>query len=260
MSNLSSLIDADSAYLLPEYKQKWRNLTLSTQPINIHQARTAVERAYQFLGYSKPSLLFFASPFAALPILVDLRVSGQFGQLLHDLRESYFDLYFQAMFNVHHAMYTTYPERERLYNRYMSWEHIRELLSKVYKQLIFKKITATLSPENSAQALRRLSHKLLPLNCCGNYCSGKIELWSGALDFSISVLGYGTPRQWEQWQIIKTLILSSGWIFALEGIALVCARPITLNLNQEDVFQSEKKAVIAYADGVCIYTESSPAE
>ncbi|GEM_PF-6779745 len=87
MNDLSSLIESDAAYLLPQYKRQWRNLTLSTHPINIHQARVAVEKAYDFLGYSKPLLLFFPSPFAAVPTLVDLSVSGQFGGQLDDLRE-----------------------------------------------------------------------------------------------------------------------------------------------------------------------------
>lgn len=55
--------DSESALILPAYIEKyvlkWRNLALSTQPLNFDQAKAAVENAYAKIGKDKPLVVFF---------------------------------------------------------------------------------------------------------------------------------------------------------------------------------------------------------
>lgn len=241
-------IDLESAFLLPRYINKWRDLALSTQPINLVEAKTAVENAYVEIGKEKPSVLFFPSPFSALPVLIDIQLSGQFGQLLDSLNDLYFESYFQEMFKVHHYM----KDRDRVISKHVGWELIRRNLNQVYNHLLRRKISSQFQVDQTGvkPQLRLLRQELFPLNCYGNYCSGKIELWSGAVDFCINVLGCGDSRQW---QLIESLIQACGWIFPLDGLALVCARPTRLSVDGEDRLHNESEPALQYADGYSFY-------
>jgi len=242
-------IDSESALLLAAYTNKWRALALSTQPINLEQAKTAVENVYANIGKEKPSVLFFPSPFSALSVLIDLQLSGQFGQLLNILNDLYFEPYFQEMFKVHHYM----KDQERIFSKYAWWESIRQKLNQIYRHQFLRKISTQFQVDQTVlkQQLRLSKQELFPLNCYGNYCSGKIELWSGAVDFCIKVLGYGNVRQW---QLIESLIQGCGWIFPLDGLALVCARPTRLSVDVDDRLHNESEPALQYSDGYSFYS------
>jgi hypothetical protein len=242
-------IDSESALLLAAYTHKWRALALSTQPINLEQAKTAVENVYANIGKGKPSVLFCPSPFSALSVLIDLQLSGQFGQLLNILNDLYFEPYFQEMFKVHHYM----KDQERIFSKYAWWESIRQKLNQIYRHQFLRKISTQFQVDQTIlkQQLRLSRQELFPLNCYGNYCSGKIELWSGAVDFCIKVLGCGNFRQW---QLIESLIQACGWIFPLDGLALVCARPTRLSVDVDDRLHTESGPALQYSDGYSFYS------
>ncbi|NEQ22758.1 MAG: hypothetical protein F6K28_26980, partial [Microcoleus sp. SIO2G3] len=48
--------------LIPFYQDKWRNIALSTEPINRKKATSAVKEAYALMGLSEPKILFIDSP------------------------------------------------------------------------------------------------------------------------------------------------------------------------------------------------------
>lgn len=247
--------DSESTLLPPvyieKYMQKWRDLALSTQALNLTQAQTAVENAYAEIGKEKPSVLFFASPFSAISVLIDLQLSQQFGGLLNSLNDLYFEPYFQEMFEVYFRK-ITYQNRLYIYHKHAWWESVRRQLNLFYRCQIHRKIATQLHGDRflHKQILRITSKELRPLNCYGNYSSGKIELWSGAVDFCIKVLACGDSRQW---QLIESLIQSCGWIFPLDGIALICARPTKLLIDTDDLLHAENEPALQYADGYGFY-------
>jgi hypothetical protein len=240
-------IDSESALLLPAYIDKWQNLTLSTQPIDLVQAKTAVENAYIEIEQEKPAVLLFPSPFAVLPFLIDLQLSGQCVQPLTFLTTLYFDPYFKEMFKVHYLIRQT-----ELYAQYFWWELIRSNLNHIYHHQLRRKINTQFQGDHMLiqQHVGLLREELFPLNCYGNYCSGKIELWSGAIDFCITVLGHGNSQQW---QLIESLIQSCGWIFPYSGLALVCARPTKVSVDMYGSLHAESEPALQYADGYSFY-------
>ncbi|MBV6626916.1 MAG: hypothetical protein KI793_28920 [Rivularia sp. (in: Bacteria)] len=52
--------------LIPEYQQKWKNIYLSTEPIQHNRAKAAVQGAYAVMGKPEPEVIFCSSPRAAL--------------------------------------------------------------------------------------------------------------------------------------------------------------------------------------------------
>jgi hypothetical protein len=158
------------------------------------------------------------------------------------------------MFEVNHYMMRQEGIREQVYAKYLWWESIRrDYLNQIYHHQLRRKINAQFQGEQTLiqQHLRLLKQDLFPLNCYGNYCSGKIELWSGAVDFCIRVLGCGNSRQW---QLIESLIQSCGWIFPFNGLALLCARPTKISVDMNDRLHAENEPALQYADGYGFYS------
>ncbi|NQE38266.1 hypothetical protein [Microcoleus asticus] len=52
--------------LIPVYREKWRAIALSTEPIYRQKATEAVKAAYALLGKKPPLILFSDIPYAAL--------------------------------------------------------------------------------------------------------------------------------------------------------------------------------------------------
>jgi hypothetical protein len=53
--------------------------------------------------------------------------------------------------------------------------------------------------------------------------------------------------------LIESLIQSCGWIFPLDGIALICARPTKLSVDMDDLLHAENEPALQYADGYGFY-------
>lgn len=56
-----SQITSEQQALIPVYRNKWRSLLLSTQPLNQEKATTTVKQFYRTLGKKDPQVNFFAS-------------------------------------------------------------------------------------------------------------------------------------------------------------------------------------------------------
>ena len=49
--------------LIPFYQEKWRNIALSTEPIDRQKVTSAVKKAYALIGLSVPEIIFIDSPY-----------------------------------------------------------------------------------------------------------------------------------------------------------------------------------------------------
>lgn len=65
MSLIEKLTPEQEA-LIPVYREKWRAIALSTEPINRQKATEAVKTAYAAIGKQEPAIVFVDSPFSAL--------------------------------------------------------------------------------------------------------------------------------------------------------------------------------------------------
>ncbi|WP_199295039.1 MULTISPECIES: hypothetical protein [unclassified Trichocoleus] len=51
--------------LIPIYRDKWRNIAYSTEPIDREKAAEAVKEAYNLIALSEPKIIFCDSPYTA---------------------------------------------------------------------------------------------------------------------------------------------------------------------------------------------------
>jgi hypothetical protein len=63
--------------LIPVIREKWRQIALSTEPINRQKVTQAVNAAYALIGEKEPKLLFFDSPYTAVNTVVCLVLNKQ---------------------------------------------------------------------------------------------------------------------------------------------------------------------------------------
>lgn len=52
--------------LIPEYQEKWKRISLTTQPIEKVRAAAAIKGVYAVMGKPEPNVVFCSSPRAAL--------------------------------------------------------------------------------------------------------------------------------------------------------------------------------------------------
>lgn len=255
MTDIISKLTPEQKALIPIYMEKWERIILSTKPIDYQKATEAIKVAYATVGRKKPVIIFCSSPFAALSRIIEIQLSIQFGERLEALIDLYFDPYFQEMFKINYEIQKLYTSLNNGYYSLwdlMGWQwNILSNLQIVYKLTMTNKLRLMLENELSSYLHKyRKSLYLNPLNCAGNYISGKIELWSGAIDYCVNILNL---YEREKWQVILSLIQECGWIFAFEGIAIVCDRPLKISLNINDYLHAEGKSAIQFADGYGLY-------
>ena len=241
-------LTAEQQALLPTYWEKWRAIAFSTAPIDPCKARVAVEAGYAAVGREKPLIIFCPSPFAALKHIIHIQVENQFGSYLSELTDLYFDPYFEEMFRVGYLLGGLNLFHERFCMSESIWNEIREQYLLAVKTELAK---IQFCQGEFRQLRRRLNKVCYPLNYLGNYISGKMELWVGAVDFSLAVLKVDYDPQ--KWAAIQSLINECGWIFAFEKIALVCGRPTKISLDSEDRLHAIGEPALVFADGCSMY-------
>ncbi len=79
MSQIHFLTPEQEA-LIPEYQQKWRDVYLSTEPLDRDRASAAVKQAYRVIGKDEPEIIFCSSPSAALERLQSKVAKTEFPQ------------------------------------------------------------------------------------------------------------------------------------------------------------------------------------
>ena len=251
MTKTITQLTPEQEALIPVYREKWRAIAFSTEPLDPTKASDAIEAAYSLVGKQKPAILFCSSPYAALKSIIDIQISSHFGGYLEDLRDLYFDPYFQEMFTFSKKIL----DNEGWIKRWYLSEALRSKLESQYWKHIIINTTKIKSGnlENfyKPELNLRLKPSIVPLNYVGNYASGKLELWNGSVDFCISVLkvDYNPVN----WAVIQSLVSECGWFFPFEKIAILCGRPIKIMLDSEERLHAEGEPAVLFADGFCIW-------
>ena len=60
------LIAPEQEAQIPQYQQKWKNIYLSTQPIQHNRAKAAVQGAYAVMGKPEPEVIICSSHHVAI--------------------------------------------------------------------------------------------------------------------------------------------------------------------------------------------------
>jgi hypothetical protein len=176
MTDIIAELAPEQKALIPVYMEKWERIILSTKSINYQKATEAIQLAYATVGRKKPIIIFCNSPFAALSRIIEIQLSIQLGDRLQALTDIYFDPYFQAMFRVQREMNTLNRENYRDIWSLMGWHYkLLSTIQVIYRLNMTNKLR--MIPEDELKFYLQKYRKILdinPLNCAGNYISGKV--------------------------------------------------------------------------------------
>ncbi|MBP0038335.1 MAG: hypothetical protein J7519_11610 [Roseofilum sp. SID1] len=216
-------LDINQKKIAHKYKEKWRNIALSTQKIEYNNAINSVKQMYSFFELEVANIVFFSSPYNALEKINQTQS-----------RESFLDLsvlginFIEEMAN----------ENQEVLNRDIFDEF--DPFNEAEKISIF--IERSLEEWSDVVNNRSFYHCLKPKERCAAFSI--IDFLAHALNVSIDETKY---------EIFSSVIQSCGWIFPFEKTCLVCERPTRLTFDKEGKLHSDKKPAIEFSDGFGVY-------
>jgi len=220
--NMSSL-DIDQKQIARKYKEKWRNIALSTQKIDYDDATNYVKQMYNVLELEIPNIIFVSSPYNALEKISQIQSSQSF------LEVPVLGISFiEEMSN----------QNQEVLNRevFDEFESFKELK----KISIF--IDRSLREWSDVVNNRSFYRCLKPKERCAAF---------SIIDFLAHALN--VPIDETKYEVFSSVIQSCGWIFPFEKTCLVCERPTRLTFDKEGKLHSDKKPAIEFSDGFGVY-------
>ncbi|MEG4068859.1 hypothetical protein QUA42_16275 [Microcoleus sp. Pol11C2] len=248
--------------LIPVYREKWRKIALSTEPIDRKKATQSVRCAYAALGYKEPQIVICDSPCAALyhifiPIFETCQSSPSWRKIKQEITAV-------LGHNLTYKMLTQIVTRKEEYFLFSLLNTevyiLRELVD--YFNLLLG--SAFNSLERAIDSRRQITgvytwherwrkfdrfarHQYHDIN---KFFSASIS--RGALsDFYISVLK--GDRDTVKWRAFQLLVANCGWIYPLENTCILCDRPRILSFDSQHRLHAEGGPAIQFADGYSLY-------
>lgn len=80
---ITQLTPAQQA-MIPVYREKWKRIPISTQPIDRQKASVAVNVAYKLIGEPDPDVVFCSSPREALNAIITSKLQLHLGRRLEN--------------------------------------------------------------------------------------------------------------------------------------------------------------------------------
>jgi hypothetical protein len=227
--------------LIPVYREKWRQIALSTEPIDHQKAVEAVKEAYVMLGQPEPEIVFFDSPHAAWKNLLSQIIILPKKERWDRIQE------IQSL--------TTNFETNILYElRYELTPQIKdELLIFLLKELDIEPLLGS-GLELMWSVLDSQSTRKLKTSEQFLADSGICNLWAkhGAyLDFCISVLNCVSEKS--KWLVYQNVIKNIGKLFPMKERAVLCERPCKLLFDTENRLHAEAEPAVQFVDGYSVY-------
>lgn len=259
--------------LIPVYRDKWRQIALSTERIDRAKAESAIKAAYIANGKPEPEVEFFSSPCVVWKSL-SCYWQDYFGNRLRSLAEL-------PLTKIPENQLESYELGKRLFKLnplagvdFSSFTSLQEPLESVINPLESHYLKNSV-PRSLREQLYRQSQSIIEgspfytgdifietmMGSLGSVMDIKFSLWTrpevlagdaAFLDFGFSVLNY--PYDREKWEILQELIVSCGWIYSCEQTCLVCDRPLKLSFDSQDRLHAEGKPAIQFADGWGLYS------
>ncbi|CBN57009.1 MULTISPECIES: DUF6745 domain-containing protein [Kamptonema] len=213
--------------LIPVYREKWRAIALSTEPIDREKAADAVKAAYALLDVKPPEFIFSSSPYEPLNAILNDEES----ELKYQRRVEFYELNTEL-----------YKQQGKLQNC-INWRNF------------LKKFNHALGSGFSRQLVDELPRQLgTPLFGSNYYYSIEPDSWArecSYYDFCISILNF--KYEDEKWSVVQSLVKNCGWIFPYDKICYVCDRPRILCFDSQERLHAEGSAAIQFADGFSVY-------
>lgn len=248
--------------LIPVYREKWRKIALSTEPIEREKAAESVRFAYAALGYKEPQIIICDSPRAAfdrifLPIFQTCQESRFWWQIKKKITAILGDdIAYQMLTKLAKSSSEIFLSRiektavERLLN-YQLVQYFKSLLA-----FAFGSLESSIDYRN--RQITRI-YKLWEFSWFASYQPNDMNkyffasIYRGALsDFYISVLnGDRDPVKWRAFQL---LVANCGWIYPFKNTCIVCDRPRIFSFDDQHRLHAEGSPAIQFADGYSLYS------
>lgn len=233
MLNLNIPIKREQQALINSYQQKWLQLALSPQSIDVQKAKKAVQSLYEELKLTPPEIMVVPSPARACQILNYLNLDLDRGSIINKLErklkcEKFFDKCEALLkFSRNYVI----PTDGYIHQLRRSTAISEQIKNKVMRRFI-------VSLEDSLKG----SNYIIP-----DFCISFAE----CLDFQINGLKINTRKARVSHSFL-TVIQECGWIFPLRDVCIICDRP-EINLDNEYRLHAEGKPAVKYTDGFNIY-------
>ncbi|MEG4231477.1 hypothetical protein QUA40_05065 [Microcoleus sp. Pol11C3] len=231
--------------LIPVYREKWRAIALSTEPIDRQKAAEAVTAAYALLGKKPPLILFCDSPYAS----------------------------FHPTFSQMESLFWNDPWQQPdglldwQLDLQLDWQLRRQLTTLLGKHHLKSKLVRRLNrellnpeiQELEVQLMRQLESQLayqpityFPSERLAHYFPSGILTGLGSfLDFYISVLN--CPYNKRKWSIYQSLAKYCGWIVPFKRVCFICDRPTILSFDNQQRLHAVGSPAILFKDGFKVY-------
>jgi hypothetical protein len=206
---------------LEQYRQKWRNIALNTEPIDPEKVATAIRQFYEFHGLIKAPIILIASSPAMGRKLIKQQNRNQ-------------------------------KSRRSQLRKFAATDD-------AYKSFIIDRLWRALSVQVSEPVAKQLRERLsikrswdleAPQNWWQSSVWAQPETICDALslvDFCISTLGCVYDA--ELWETIQVLFTECGWFYPTDRFCVVCDRPRQIFVDEDDKLHREDGPAIIYADG-----------
>ena len=235
-------ITPEEIALIPIYREKWRQIGLSTQPIDRPIATAAIHAAYNIIDFPAPEIIFCDSPYIALQAVEPLR-----------MRDSGLETGGEIRNKIHNELY------DRLRSQ-LSRELENQIYSKLYNPL-YAQLVNQLHIHVKDQLYVKLARKLdgrfqrfwIDQTYHNNNIISQLSACHGSwVDFCIEVLNLEYDRP--LYSAFKSLTESCGWIYPFEKICFVCDRPRQLHFDSEYLLHALGEPAIEFADNFSVYS------
>ena len=236
---------------LGSYREKWKTVAKLTQPIDRERVAESIKLAYVASNFSKPEIVFFCSPFAAIEeILATKNFRAYLGRdIQHKFQKRCFDhlrhqierqldknLFYKLLNQID---YPDFPDHLDQYSNPRIF-HFPVGIESCVKAQIMKDLGKTEADYSD------ISELLMALIRPAGWSS-----WACMFDFCISVLGLQHDQK--EWRIIRELMQCCGFIFQFKNVCIACDRPNKLLFDQGNLLHAEGEPALQFDDGYGVY-------
>ncbi|WP_028954311.1 DUF6745 domain-containing protein [Synechocystis sp. PCC 7509] len=247
-----SELSPEQEAMLPSYRDKWRSLSILTEPINKEKVTAVIKAAYAVSGYGEPEILFYSSPMESIKKVIAVEnfkdylgrninikfIKRVIDHLQHQVMQQFEEqLFISRLLN--QISIPEFPHYSTQSHPRVSYFPSYSVTSCTEQQLIADFDQSKIEFTDYSYFTRNLTRP------------AEGAIWGCMFDFCISVLKLQHDRQ--KWQVLQELMQHSGFIFQYEKVCIVCDRPYKLSFDQENRLHAEGEPAMQFTDGYSVY-------
>ncbi|BAY40994.1 hypothetical protein NIES2111_53840 [Nostoc sp. NIES-2111] len=252
-----NLLTPEQRVLIPSYLGKWRNILLSSEPIDRKKAEEVIESLYSLVGKKTPKLIFCNSPYTAGKEMLLLKANQE--KLEANLVD---DLEIFVKSELRELVRRIILEKD------LAGSIDTDNLFMPLSQVELDDLDYELVEYHELDLIDRQRIDLVSLSRSVNQSELVWQLWSkkinaqaissfdwfviaAKLDFFVSEIhDYYDPKLY---QFVENVVRAGIIIFPFEDCCFVCDRPTKISFDNENLFHAEGEPALQFADGQSFY-------